>query len=83
MTAGLLGWAVGEAIWAYYEVVLRYEQAPYPSWADAFYLLYPVGAGVAVVFLSTGNSGRSRIRLILDGLIVAASLFLVCLGHRH
>jgi len=77
MTAGLLGWAVGEAIWGYYEVVLRYEQAPYPSVADAFYLLYPVGAAVAVVFLSTGNSSRSRIRLILDGLIVAASLFLV------
>ena len=77
MTAGLLGWAVGEGIWGYYEVVLRYEQAPFPSWADAFYLLYPVGAAVAVVFLSTGNSGRSRIRLILDGLIVAASLFLV------
>jgi diguanylate cyclase (GGDEF)-like protein len=76
MTAGLLGWLVGESIWGYYEVVLRYEQAPYPSWADAFYLLYPVGAAVAVVFLSTGNSGRSRIRLILDGVIVAASLFL-------
>lgn len=77
MTAGLLGWAVGEVIWSYYEVVLRYEQAPYPSWADAFYLLYPVGAGAAVVLLSPGSSSRSRIRLILDGLIVAASLFLV------
>jgi diguanylate cyclase (GGDEF)-like protein len=77
MTAGLIGWAVGEAIWGYYEVVLRYEQAPYPSVADAFYLLYPVGAGVAVVLLSTGKSGRSRVRLILDGLIVAGSLFLV------
>lgn len=77
MTAGLVGWAVGETIWGYYEVVLRYEQAPYPSMADAFYLLYPVGAGVAVVLLSTGSSGRSRIRLILDGVIIAASLFLV------
>ena len=77
MTAGLLGWAVGEVIWGYYEVALRYEQAPYPSWADAFYLLFPVGAGAAVVLLSPGSSGRSRIRVILDGLIVAASLFLV------
>jgi diguanylate cyclase (GGDEF)-like protein len=77
MTAGLLGWAIGETIWSYYELVLRYEQAPYPSVADAFYLLYPVGAGVAVVLLSTGKSGRSRIRLILDGLIVATSLFLI------
>jgi diguanylate cyclase (GGDEF)-like protein len=77
MTLGLFGWAVGEAIWGYYEVVLRYEQAPYPSLADAFYLLYPVGAGVAVVLMSTGNTGRSRIRLILDGVIIAGSLFLV------
>jgi diguanylate cyclase (GGDEF)-like protein len=77
MTLGLLGWAVGEAIWGYYEVVLRYEQSPYPSVADVFYLLYPVGAGVAVVMLSTGRSGRSRIRLILDGVIIAGSLFLV------
>jgi diguanylate cyclase len=77
MAAGLVGWAVGETIWGYYEVVLRYEQSPYPSAADAFYLLYPLGAGVAVVLLSTGSSGRSRIRLILDGVIIAASLFLV------
>lgn len=77
MTAGLLGWSIGESIWTYYELVLRYEQAPYPSVADAFYLMYPVGAGVAVFLLSTGASGRSRIRVILDGVIIAASLFLV------
>jgi len=77
MTAGLLGWAIGEVIWSYYELVLGYEQSPYPSLADAFYLMYPVGAGVAVVLLSTSNTGRSRIRLVLDGLIVAASLFVV------
>jgi hypothetical protein len=77
MTVGLLGWAVGEVIWSYYELVRGDEQAPYPSLGDAFYLLYPVGAGVAVVLLSTGNSGRSRIRLILDGVIIAASLFVV------
>jgi len=77
MTAGLLGWAIGEVIWSYYELVLGYEQSPYPSLADAFYLMYPVGAGVAVVLLSTSKTGRSRIRLVLDGLIVAASLFVV------
>ncbi len=36
MTAGLLGWAIGEVIWSYYELVLGYEQSPYPSLADAF-----------------------------------------------
>jgi diguanylate cyclase (GGDEF)-like protein len=77
MMAGLLAWAIGETVWGYYELVLRYEQAPSPSLADAFYLLYPVGAGVAVVLLSTRDTRRSRIRLILDGVIIAASMFLV------
>ena len=36
MTAGLLGWAIGELIWSYYELVLGYEQSPYPSLADAY-----------------------------------------------
>ena len=77
MALGLFAWAIGESIWGYYEVVLRYEQSPSPSLADVFYLMYPVGAGVAVVLLSTAGTNRWRVRLILDGVIVAASLFLV------
>ncbi|MBP1818684.1 diguanylate cyclase [Mycobacterium sp. OAE908] len=77
MAFGLFAWAIGESIWGYYEVVLRYEQSPSPSLADVFYLMYPVGAGVAVVLLSTAGTNRWRVRLILDGVIVAASLFLV------
>jgi diguanylate cyclase len=77
MTAGLLAWAVGEVIWCYYEVWLRYAQAPFPSWADAGYLLFPVGAGAAVLLLSVSDSAQSRKRLILDGVIVAASMFLI------
>jgi Diguanylate cyclase, GGDEF domain len=56
---------------------LRYDQAPFPSWADAAYLLFPVGAGAAVLLLSANDRGQSRKRLILDGIIVAASLFLI------
>lgn len=76
MMAGLLAWAVGEVIWAYYEVWLRYDQAPSPSWADAGYLLFPIGAGAAVLLLSV-NRGQSQKRLLLDGVIFAASIFLI------
>ncbi|HVQ48605.1 MAG TPA: diguanylate cyclase, partial [Mycobacterium sp.] len=77
MTVGLLGWAVGEMIWGHYEVVLGHDQAHYPSWADVFHLLYPVCAIVAVVFFSVAYTRRTRIRLFVDGVMVAASWFLV------
>ncbi len=40
LTVGLVGWAGGEALWIFYERVLH--QAPFPSLADASYLLFPI-----------------------------------------
>ena len=73
LTVGLAGWAVGEALWAYYELVLGAD--PFPSVADVAYLLFPVGACLALVVLPIGFSGHAQSRLVLDGLIVAAALF--------
>ena len=75
MTVGLVGWAVGEAIWTYYELVL--EQVPFPSIADAAYLIFPVGACATLLLFPVEHIGRFRSRVLLDGLIVAGSLFLV------
>ena len=47
-TIGLCGWALGEAIWAYYQLVLGMEQSPFPSVADVAYLIFPVGACLAI-----------------------------------
>ncbi|WP_238886881.1 diguanylate cyclase domain-containing protein [Mycobacterium sp. IDR2000157661] len=77
MAVGLLAWAVGEVIWVAYELVLGYEQTPVPSWADVAYLLFYVGAVAAVLLLSASDQGQSQIRLVLDGIIVAASVFLI------
>ncbi|HET6731974.1 putative bifunctional diguanylate cyclase/phosphodiesterase [Mycobacterium sp.] len=73
LTVGLAGWAVGEALWAYYELVARTD--PFPSVADAAYLLYPVCTCVALVLFPVGQSGLSRTRIVLDALIVAIALF--------
>lgn len=75
LTVGLLGWAVGDAIWAYYELVL--DRFPFPSPADAAYLILPLGACAAMLLFPTARSAQSQVRLVLDGVIVAASLFLV------
>jgi diguanylate cyclase (GGDEF)-like protein len=75
MTVGLVAWGIGEAIWTHYELVL--EQVPFPSVADAAFLVFPIGAGAALVLFPSENSGSFRGRVLLDGLIVAGSLFLV------
>ncbi len=75
LTVGLIGWAAGDAIWAYYELVLH--QFPFPSPADAAYLVLPIGACTAMLLFPTARGAQSQLRLVLDGVIVAASLFLV------
>lgn len=75
VTVGLAGWGVGEAIWTYYEVHLH--EVPYPSIADAGFLLLPVGACAAMLLFPTEQRNQSRGRLFLDGVIMAGSLFLV------
>ena len=77
MAAGLGGWVAGEAIWSYYELWQGMAQTPFPSPADAAFLLFPVGAAVALLLFPIGHSGQSRTRLVLDGLIVSGSLFVV------
>ena len=73
LTIGLSGWAGGEALWIFYEQVLH--QSPFPSLADASYLLFPIGAGLAIALFPVGYSGHSRVRVVFDGFIVAGALF--------
>lgn len=73
---GLAGWLVGDAVWTHYELWAG-ARGPFPSVADAAYLLFPVGACLALVVFPIGQSGQSQTRVVLDGLIVAGSLFVV------
>ncbi len=74
MTIGLVGWTIGEVIWMYYD--LRLREIPSPSPADAAYLVLPVGACVAMLLFPAQHNAQSRGRLVLDGIIVAGSVFL-------
>lgn len=74
MTAAMLAWLMGDAIWMYYDIR---ERDPFPSPADIPYLLYPVLAVVALLLFPTRRPARAAGRPILDGIIVAGSLFIV------
>lgn len=75
MVVALAGFAIGEAIWCYDDLIL--QQAPFPSTADGFFLVFPVGVCVALLFFRTPTSRQSQGQVVLDGLIVAGSLFIV------
>jgi hypothetical protein len=78
LTAGLSAWMVGAVVWISHEAWLEPGPLASPSIADTtVFLLFPVGATVALLWLSTAGSGQSRARLILDAVIIATSLFVV------
>ncbi|MCV7103067.1 bifunctional diguanylate cyclase/phosphodiesterase [Mycobacterium palustre] len=76
LLAALAGWAFGEALWSVYEVRPDVEHATHPAAAEAVFTVYPVGAMASLVLLSHLSRHSPR-RLVLDGLIVATSLFVI------
>ena len=73
LVIALLGWAVGEVIWAVYEARPELEHATHPAVAEIVLLFYPVGAMASLILL-TDRIHRFW-QLLLDGAIVASSLF--------
>lgn len=70
-------WALGEVAWSYYEL-LGSRQTPFPSVADAGFLLFAVFATAAMLcWPSTSLHGAGRWRALLDAVLVAGSLFIV------
>jgi diguanylate cyclase (GGDEF)-like protein/PAS domain S-box-containing protein len=70
-------WGIGQVVWTYYEA-LRGESVPFPSLADAGYLAAVPLAAAAMMLLPVGTrSVAGRARMVLDGLVVASSVFLV------
>ncbi len=72
---GAGAWTAGQALWSFYELIAD-RSTPFPSWADAGYLLFPVGAAVGLGLLPTIGGGARR-RWLLDGGIIVSSLVTV------
>ncbi len=69
------GWACGQAIWSYYELVSNHP-TPFPSIADVGFLAFPALALPALLVRpSAALAQEGRARLLLDGTMVAAALF--------
>jgi diguanylate cyclase (GGDEF)-like protein len=76
LAAGCGAWALGEGVWSWYELV-RGDELPFPSVGDVGFLLFPVGASVALWLLPARLSPAERSRGLLDSVTVTAALGLV------
>src|SRR5206468_884479 len=71
LAIGTLCAAAGDVLWTWFEVV-RQVTTPFPSVADALYLLFPVFLGLGVLMYPKGpRTGRANLRLVADGVLVA------------
>ncbi len=75
--AAALSWGLGQAVWTWYESILG-QDVPFPSPADLGYLgMAPLAAGALLSLPLAAPSLAGRVRTIIDGLTVAASLMVV------
>ena len=82
--AGAASWAVGEAIWSWYEV-FQGVSVPFPSAADAAFLLeIPLAIAGVLAFTTAPTRMATRGEAVLAGAIVALSLLFIAwaLGLR-
>jgi diguanylate cyclase len=77
MTVGLAAWVFGELAVIYHRFWLGNLHPLYPSAANIGFLLFPVSACAAMLVFPFGYPSGTRFRMVLDGAIVAASLFVV------
>lgn len=76
LAIGMAGWVVGNLILLYHHAVLG-SPPPFPSVADAAFLLLPCTVVIASIW-TVRVDRMSALRPVLDGVIVASALFLVC-----
>jgi len=77
--AGMLAWGLGQAIWTVEEVFLRVA-IPSPSISDLGYLAaIPLEVAAVLTFPVIAGRMSALLRTLLDGLLIATSLFLISL----
>jgi hypothetical protein len=75
--AALATWGLGSALWVYEDLVLM-GGAPFPSPADAAWLLFPIlGIGALLSQPAMPRRAMPAARLLLDGIAAAAAMLLI------
>jgi diguanylate cyclase len=76
VSIGASSWALGQVIWCYHELILH-RATPFPSMADAGYLVFPVAAAVSLWVFPSIDGTAARRRWLFDGAIMVTALVTV------
>jgi diguanylate cyclase (GGDEF)-like protein len=77
LTVGLAAWTLSEMLVMYSRFWRGSVRSLYPPATNVGFVLFPIAACVALLVFPAGYPGGARLRMVLDGAIVAASLFVV------
>jgi diguanylate cyclase (GGDEF)-like protein len=84
MALAVACWGVGDVLWSYYDF-RNWET--FPSVADVAYMIFPMVAAVALLLFPARRGVQFQARTVLDGVIVAGSLFIAAwlggMGTRY
>ncbi len=72
---GCLSWGLGQTVWTIYESFLHKQ--PFPSPADVGYTGLPPLFCIGLMGLASAPKGLGRVRALLDGMMIAGSLFVI------
>jgi diguanylate cyclase (GGDEF)-like protein/PAS domain S-box-containing protein len=75
--ASATSWALGQAVWSWFELVAARE-VPFPSLADVGFLAaIPLAAAGLLTHVAAAEHGLSQARRVLDGLMIATAVLAV------
>jgi signal transduction histidine kinase len=69
----LLSYTVARTLWSVEDQILYPDHAPFPSFPDPFFMLQYPFFFLAVILIPSGQPWGSRVKLILDGLLVMSA----------
>ena len=72
---GCLSWGLGQTVWTVYESILHKE--PFPSPADVGYTGMTPLLCIGLLGLASAPKGLGSVRALLDGAMIAGSLFVI------
>lgn len=90
LSCGLITWSGGETIWSFYNLVLHVE-IPYPSWADASFIIswpfwiigiYFLSHAVGAKFGLRKRDGRLQLALIPIIAVIASYYLLIVVARQ-
>lgn len=89
LSLGLITWGLGTFIFAYYNLA-GIAEVPYPSWADAYYILSWPLWGAGMIFLSSASGAKFGLRktggkallLVIPVVVILASYYLLVVVAR-